>query len=222
MAQVDGGLAHVRPRGDARPPTCARSRARPARRAPPPGSPRRRAAERGRPGSRLAGTSSMTSLVGFAFMRGASRIVRPPGHFFTSRTVLFSSSDPPEKETRCPPRAPLCPPRAGRPGVVQPKRVLIVVANPGVSTTLGWPVGFWAAELTHPLLRAHRARRRGDDREPGRGQGRVRRLQRPPRRLELVVGGPHHDGLHQHAGLHGAAREHARGSPTSTSTPTTR
>ena len=31
-----------------------------------------------------------------------------------------------------------------------PKRVVIVVANPGVSTTLGWPVGFWAAELTHP------------------------------------------------------------------------
>jgi putative intracellular protease/amidase len=32
----------------------------------------------------------------------------------------------------------------------KPKRVLIVVANPAVSTTLGWPVGFWAAELTHP------------------------------------------------------------------------
>jgi putative intracellular protease/amidase len=31
-----------------------------------------------------------------------------------------------------------------------PKRVLIVVANPATSTTLGWPVGFWAAELTHP------------------------------------------------------------------------
>ena len=31
-----------------------------------------------------------------------------------------------------------------------PKRVLIVVANPSVSTTLGWPVGFWGAELTHP------------------------------------------------------------------------
>jgi putative intracellular protease/amidase len=30
------------------------------------------------------------------------------------------------------------------------KKVLIVVANPAVSTTLGWPVGFWAAELTHP------------------------------------------------------------------------
>jgi putative intracellular protease/amidase len=32
----------------------------------------------------------------------------------------------------------------------RPKRVLLVVANPAVSTTLGWPVGFWAAELTHP------------------------------------------------------------------------
>ena len=31
-----------------------------------------------------------------------------------------------------------------------PKRVLMVVANPAVSTTLGWPVGFWAAEATHP------------------------------------------------------------------------
>jgi putative intracellular protease/amidase len=30
------------------------------------------------------------------------------------------------------------------------KRVLIVVANPSTSTTLGWPVGFRAAELTHP------------------------------------------------------------------------
>jgi putative intracellular protease/amidase len=28
--------------------------------------------------------------------------------------------------------------------------VLMVVANPGVSTTLGWTVGFWAAELFHP------------------------------------------------------------------------
>src|SRR5947209_13658235 len=29
-------------------------------------------------------------------------------------------------------------------------RVLIVVANPTVSTTLGWRVGFWAAEVFHP------------------------------------------------------------------------
>ena len=30
------------------------------------------------------------------------------------------------------------------------KRVAIVIANPAVSTTTGWPVGFWWAELTHP------------------------------------------------------------------------
>lgn len=36
------------------------------------------------------------------------------------------------------------------PGRPRP-RVLMVVANPGVSTTTGWPVGFWAAELFHPL-----------------------------------------------------------------------
>lgn len=32
----------------------------------------------------------------------------------------------------------------------RPRRVLIVVANPTVSSNNGWPVGFWAAELTHP------------------------------------------------------------------------
>jgi putative intracellular protease/amidase len=31
-----------------------------------------------------------------------------------------------------------------------PKRVLMVVANPTTSSNNGWPVGFWAAELTHP------------------------------------------------------------------------
>ena len=31
----------------------------------------------------------------------------------------------------------------------RPKRVLIVVANPAANQ-YGWPVGFWAAELTHP------------------------------------------------------------------------
>jgi putative intracellular protease/amidase len=35
----------------------------------------------------------------------------------------------------------------------KPKRVAIVLANPAVSTTLGWPVGFWWAELTHPYYR---------------------------------------------------------------------
>jgi putative intracellular protease/amidase len=31
-----------------------------------------------------------------------------------------------------------------------PKKILMVVANPSVATTTGWPVGFWASELTHP------------------------------------------------------------------------
>lgn len=30
------------------------------------------------------------------------------------------------------------------------KHILMIVSNPAVSTTLGWPVGFWAAELIHP------------------------------------------------------------------------
>lgn len=32
----------------------------------------------------------------------------------------------------------------------QPKRIALVIANPATSTTTGWPVGFWWAELTHP------------------------------------------------------------------------
>lgn len=32
----------------------------------------------------------------------------------------------------------------------RPKRVAIVISNPAVSTTTGWPVGFWWSELTHP------------------------------------------------------------------------
>src|SRR5438105_13712294 len=32
----------------------------------------------------------------------------------------------------------------------KPLRILQVVANPTTSTTTGWPVGFCAAELSHP------------------------------------------------------------------------
>ncbi len=32
----------------------------------------------------------------------------------------------------------------------RPKRVALVIANPAVSTTTGWPVGFWWSELAHP------------------------------------------------------------------------
>jgi putative intracellular protease/amidase len=31
-----------------------------------------------------------------------------------------------------------------------PKHILMVVANPSVNPKLGWPLGFWAAELAHP------------------------------------------------------------------------
>jgi putative intracellular protease/amidase len=34
----------------------------------------------------------------------------------------------------------------------QPKKILIVIANPATSSTLGIPVGFWGAELTHAWL----------------------------------------------------------------------
>jgi putative intracellular protease/amidase len=30
------------------------------------------------------------------------------------------------------------------------KKILIIAANPAISSTTGWPIGFWWAELTHP------------------------------------------------------------------------
>jgi putative intracellular protease/amidase len=35
----------------------------------------------------------------------------------------------------------------------KPKRIAIVISNPAVSTTTGWPVGFWWSELTHPYFK---------------------------------------------------------------------
>ena len=37
-------------------------------------------------------------------------------------------------------------------------RILMVVANPTVATTTGWPVGVWAAELFHPLYEFNKVR----------------------------------------------------------------
>lgn len=34
----------------------------------------------------------------------------------------------------------------------KPKRVAIVIANKAISTTTGWPVGFWWSELAHPYF----------------------------------------------------------------------
>jgi putative intracellular protease/amidase len=44
------------------------------------------------------------------------------------------------------------------PNVVNPrarKRVAIVISNPAISTTTGWPVGFWWSELAHPYVAFH-------------------------------------------------------------------
>ncbi|MDX2000461.1 MAG: type 1 glutamine amidotransferase domain-containing protein [Thermoanaerobaculia bacterium] len=43
---------------------------------------------------------------------------------------------------------------SANPNVTRPerrKRILLIAANPAVSPTTGWPVGFWWAELTHPF-----------------------------------------------------------------------
>ena len=32
------------------------------------------------------------------------------------------------------------------------KKILLVAANPSVSKQTSWPIGFWAAELTHPYF----------------------------------------------------------------------
>lgn len=37
------------------------------------------------------------------------------------------------------------------------KRILIIAANPAISPTTGWPIGFWWAELTHPYWAFHEA-----------------------------------------------------------------
>lgn len=36
--------------------------------------------------------------------------------------------------------------------IFAPKRILMVVANPSINPKLGWPLGFWAAELAHPYF----------------------------------------------------------------------
>ena len=59
------------------------------------------------------------------------------------------------------------------------RSVLMVVANPTTSSTTGWAVGFWAAELFHPLYEFTKARYRVDGRKSRWRQGRDRRPLRP-------------------------------------------
>ena len=53
---------------------------------------------------------------------------------------------------------------------VRRKRVAIVIANPAVSTTTGWPVGFWWSELTHPYYAFHEAGYETEVFSPGGGR----------------------------------------------------
>jgi len=34
--------------------------------------------------------------------------------------------------------------------IARPQKIALIAANPAVSQTTGWPIGFWWAELTHP------------------------------------------------------------------------
>jgi putative intracellular protease/amidase len=66
--------------------------------------------------------------------------------------------------------------------VTRPSRrphVLMVVANPGTSSTTGWPVGFWAAELFHPLYEFTQARYRVTVASPNGGKVEVDALSDP-------------------------------------------
>ena len=76
-----------------------------------------------------------------------------------------------------------------------PTQVLVVIANPAVSTTLGWPVGFWGSELTHPYYAFREAGYEVTVASPEGRTLRARRLQRSPRRERLLGRGPDHDGL---------------------------
>ena len=60
-----------------------------------------------------------------------------------------------------------------------PTRVLMVVANSTTSTTTGWPVGFWAAELTHPYFEFTQVGYEVTVASPDGGQVQVDRLSDP-------------------------------------------
>jgi len=40
---------------------------------------------------------------------------------------------------------------SGTINLLTPKNILMIASNPATSQQTGWPIGFWAAELTHPF-----------------------------------------------------------------------
>ena len=100
------------------------------------------------------------------------------------------------------------------PNVLNPqrrKRVAIVIANPAVSTTTGWPVGFWWSELTHPYHAFVEAGYEVEVFSPDGGACVADAHERPQRRQRLQQDRPDQPGLHPHAGAEGAGRQHPEG-----------
>ena len=77
----------------------------------------------------------------------------------------------------------------------RPKKVLIVVADPSTSTTMGWPVGFWGAELPHPYYDLTERGVGVTIASPDGGKVELRLAERPARPVEVVSRGSGHDGV---------------------------
>ena len=73
---------------------------------------------------------------------------------------------------------------------IKPKRAAIVISNAALSTSTGWPVGFWWSELTHPHYAFTEAGWQVDIYSPRRRQLRVGRHERPRRRQRVAGRGP--------------------------------
>lgn len=55
----------------------------------------------------------------------------------------------------------------------RPKRVAIIVANPSVSPTSGWPLGFWWSELTPSWFALRRYVKRSSGEYLARGKTKI-------------------------------------------------
>src|SRR2546426_5760560 len=111
----------------------------PSRCAPDPGTPAP-SRDLGRPGT---GRSGRRRSCGVPLAAPSLRLSEPGGWWRVSGLI-----DPHRKEHHTMSHKDLNTATAGK-----PKRIAIVISNPGVSTTTGWPVGFWWAELSHPYFK---------------------------------------------------------------------
>jgi putative intracellular protease/amidase len=91
----------------------------------------------------------------------------------------------------------------------RPKRAAIVISNAAVSTTTGWPVGFWWAELTDPYFHLTEAGWEVDIYRPQWRQVRGRRDERSRGHLPVAGRGRHQPRLQARPRVRQARREHA-------------